>query len=79
MGGSRVGCRGRVLTRWRASQNGWTPLHAAAQEGHLEVVQALEKAGANKDASDMVREGSRGDVGRTNGVCVSFWVLQKGC
>ena len=54
-----MGCRGRVLTRGRAPQNGRTPLFAAAQEGHLEVVEALEKAGADKDApDDEVREGS---------------------
>ena len=47
-----------MLTRWRAPQMEWTPLHAAAFNGHLKVVQALEKAGANKDAPNEVREGS---------------------
>ena len=68
-----------MLTRRRAPQNGMTPLHFAAGRGHLAVVQALEKAGADKDAPDEVREWRGGDVGRTNGVCVSFWGLQKGC
>ena len=68
-----------MLKRWHAPQDGSTPLHAAAKEGHLEVVQALEKAGANKDATDKVREGRGGDAGRTNGVDVSSWGLQKGC
>ena len=74
-----MGCRGRVLTRRRAPQNGWTPLFAAACHGHLEVVQALVEAGAKKDAPAKVREWREGEVGRTNGVCVSFWGLQKGC
>ena len=52
------GCRGRVLTRRRAPQNGMTPLHFAAGRGHLAVVQALEKAGADKDAPDEVMKGS---------------------
>ena len=47
-----------MLTRWRVPQYGFTPLHAAAQEGHSEVVQALAKEGANKEALDEVREGS---------------------
>ena len=66
-----------MLTRWLAPQNGRTPLFIAAWEGHLEVVQALAKAGADKDAPDEVREGRGGDVGRLNGVCVPFWGLQK--
>ena len=42
-------------------------------------VQAPEKAGANKDAPSMVRERRGGHGGRTNGVSVFFWGLQKGC
>ena len=71
--------QGWVADAWRAPQDGWTPLFAAACWGHLEVVQALDKAGADKDALDEVREGRAGDVGRANGVCVSFWGLQHGC
>ena len=70
-----MGCRGRVLTRWRAPQIGWTPLYVAAYRGRLKVVQALEKAGADKDAPTKVMEGRGGDVGRTNGILISFWGL----
>ena len=81
MGGARVGRRGGLLIRGRAPQNGRTPLYVAAEKGHLAVVEALEKAGADKDAPTEVREGRGGEVGRTNGVCVcvSFWGLQQGC
>ena len=58
MGGARVGRRDRVLTRARAPQSGRTPLYVAAWYGHLKVVQALAKAGADKDAATKVREGS---------------------
>ena len=32
------------------SQNGWTPLHFAAQNGHILVVEALITAGADFNA-----------------------------
>ena len=32
-----------------------TPLHVAAQEGHLEIVNLLVRNGADIDAKDMVR------------------------
>ena len=32
-------------------QDSCTPLHGAVEEGHLEVVQALLAAGANKEAA----------------------------
>jgi hypothetical protein len=33
-------------------QDGWTPLHAAAREGHLECMQLLADRGAEIDAAD---------------------------
>ena len=35
-------------------QGGATPLHIAADDGHLEVVKALLAAGANKEAGTQV-------------------------
>ena len=35
-------------------QNGWTPLHFAADYNRLEVAQALIAAGANLEAKDKV-------------------------
>ena len=75
----RVGCSDGLLTQGCAWQNGATPLFAAAQKGHQEVVQLLVKEGADKDAPNSVTVGRELDVGRTNGVCVSRWGLQHGC
>ena len=52
-----------MLTRGRAPQTGNTPLLAAAQLGHVEVVQLLVQAGSNKDAPNEVREGAEGMLG----------------
>ena len=35
-------------------QNGFRPLHAASQEGHLDVVKTLIEAGANIDQANVV-------------------------
>ena len=55
--GAWVGRRGRVLTRARASQNGWTPLLIAAYRGHFAVVEHLVAKGADMNAPAMVRGG----------------------
>ena len=36
------------------SQNGWSPLHKASQEGHLDVVKTLLEAGAYINQADKV-------------------------
>ena len=58
----RVVHRGRVLTRAHVPQTGATPMFIAAHQGHLEVVQFLVEAGADKNAPHQVREARRGDV-----------------
>ena len=58
-----MGPRGRVLTRRRAPQNGFKPLHIAAKEGHLEVAKLLLKAGADVTATNRVNERSVRDGG----------------
>ena len=72
---ARVGRRGRLLTRGRAPQGGNTPLLAAAQLGHVEVVQLLVQAGSNKDAPHEVREGAEGVLGAH----MLFVFLTGGC
>ena len=36
-------------------QNGWTPLHAASQEGHFGIIQLLLKYHAPVDEDNLVR------------------------
>ena len=60
---ARVGCRGWVLTRGCAPQNGGTPLLVAVQMGHREVVKVLLGSGADINAKDTVSERSEGDGG----------------
>jgi len=63
-----VRCRGWGLTRGCAPQFGDTPLHAAANQDRLEVVdlllvKLLLKAGADVTATNKVSERSAGDGG----------------
>jgi hypothetical protein len=53
---SCLACQHRALTshQW-GLQHGWTPLHWAARNGHLEVVEQLLAAGAVADATNEVR------------------------
>ena len=54
--------RGYLPERCRATQSGRTPLHAASESGygeHRNVVNKLLAAGADKNAKDGVRRGSR--------------------
>ena len=37
------------------AQKNWTPLHAAARQGHIAVVQTLINLGANLSCTDLVR------------------------
>ena len=53
---ARVRCRSGFLTRGCAPQNGRTPLHAAAYQGHDAVVRVLVEVGADVTAKDKVSE-----------------------
>ena len=46
---------GGGVDRCRATQNGSTPLHWAAEKGHAAVVERLLAAQADKDAKNEVR------------------------
>ena len=63
------GMRVRVSERCHSPQLGNTPLHHAARQGHVVVVEQLLLAGADKEAKGKVRrEGGGRDVDRGGGV-----------
>ena len=71
MGGARVGCRCRVLTRGRVPQDGETPLHAAVKFRKNKVVRFLVETGADVTVKTKVGErrvgGEREGVGESRG------------
>ena len=65
-----------MLTQGGATQDGCTPLFAAAQMGKEVVVRGLLDAGANREAMGKVRAkrgGERGGVGEETG-CLSYFL-----
>ena len=42
------------LTSFVHAQDGWTPLHEAASNGHVKIAQLLMEKGANIEATDKV-------------------------
>jgi ankyrin repeat protein len=48
-----------------APQNGWTPLHSASRNGHVEVVEALLAKDADVEAREKV------SIARTCALCPS--------
>ena len=54
----RTHCCRPGMPRCHVSQyGGWTPLHDAADHGHIEAVKVLLAAGAKVDAADKVSRG----------------------
>ena len=52
-----VDCKCTLIFIIDSLQNGWTPFHAASQEGHDQVVELLLQAGSSVDQKAKVRWG----------------------
>ena len=44
-----------VFDEFVHAQNGWTPLHMAANKGHVEIAQLMMEKSANIEATDKVQ------------------------
>ena len=59
--GARARAGGRALTARAPGQYGYTPLHKAAEKGHVEVAEKLLAAGAAVGATNIVRAPRAGE------------------
>ncbi len=62
-------CHARRVACEAAPQNGWTPLHNASKEGHLEVVEALLAKGADVQAKTNAKH--EASIARACALCPS--------
>ena len=76
--GAGVGYR---LTRGRAPQWGWTPLHRASRFGYQAVARVLVDAGADKEAKDKASERRGGMllVAQTGFICAGGCIETATC
>ena len=68
-GARRAGGAGGGADRAGPGQDGWTPLHLAAQNGHWEVAEKLLAAGADIETKQKVRDPGAGGGGALQERC----------